>query len=140
MNIQQVVGVTFWIIGVGFFLPSRWYPSLTLAILFWGSIKLGEVLWWIWWNNYGAWDYVARICVFLGGFSNGVAVIANGGFMPVVGQEVASGIHIPATERTALPWLIDRFWYGVSVGDLIVGVGIGVWVVAGFLFLVRRYG
>jgi Family of unknown function (DUF5317) len=92
-------------------------------------------------------------CVALGSVSNLAAILANGGRMPVdaalltrargaaTAAAVASGHSatnsVIATGQTRLLWLTDRFLLSppfpfptvFSVGDLLIGVGVG-WLIA----------
>src|SRR5713226_4852996 len=82
------------------------FPSLPLCCLFWAIFLTSNVL-------------TANYYLLAGGACNAAATIANGGFMPVFGQETIGSLHIQGTPDTALQILCDRFW-GCSIGDFLL--------------------
>jgi len=84
--------------------------------------------------------------VAVGAALNVAAILANGGLMPATPEAMAAAGVTPehgfaagsVTSDPALPWLVDRFalpsWLPLanvfSVGDVLIGVGIAVAVVA----------
>jgi len=83
-------------------------------------------------------------CVLLGSVSNLLAIVANGGRMPVDGALLSPARlsqlptnRVLVTAQTHLAWLGDRFLLGhpfplptvFSIGDLLIGAGI-VWLIA----------
>jgi len=92
-------------------------------------------------------------CIALGAIGNLVAIVANGGRMPVDGALLARARGASAetavalgqspsnsilkTSQTRLPWLTDQFLLGppfplptvFSIGDLLIGLGVA-WLIA----------
>jgi hypothetical protein len=76
----------------------------------------------------------------IGAFGNELVRGLNGGFMPVEGSGLMSGLgvsntYVVADAGTVLPWLADRFhlpapFPGIaSLGDMVIAIGV-VWLVA----------
>lgn len=69
---------------------------------------------------------LALAAVTLGGYLNGLALLANGGKMPVKGFHPGchSRTHQLLTKRTRLKWLCDIItlpnWMVISLGDVLV--------------------
>lgn len=90
-----------------------WYPGMTFCLLFWAtslwsSILIGPKQW---------------FCI-PGTICNAAATISNGGYMPTMDDGAPyTGIYVPLTPDSALPWLCDRF-YGGSVGDILLLFGL----------------
>lgn len=60
----------------------------------------------------------------LSGFAlNAIVTLANGGFMPIPGDE-QHGVYEPLTDDTKLSWLADVLPLKSSIGDWFVGAGL----------------
>lgn len=70
----------------------------------------------------GKWSLV----VMAGGFCNFAVIIANGGLMPAVNQQVVAGMYCPI-DGANLPLLADWIFGFASPGDvLMIGGGVGI--------------
>lgn len=103
------------------------YPSIVSASVFWTLATTYGVLFIITASN--RFTRLGWIIMRIGGSLNMIVVLANGGFMPVVGGESSKGLWVVATESHRLLFLADRFW-GLSLGDLVLMGGLAVVVVA----------
>ena len=114
------------VIGLIAPLPWAWLLPLVLAIAA------------------GSWAVSQRalpvLCCALGAFCNEIVRAANGGYMPVEGSGLMSGLgaantYVVATPRTALAMLDDRIhlpapFPGIaSAGDILIAIGLA-WLVA----------
>lgn len=86
-------------------------PTIALCSVFWGCLICGNAF--------------SGNLLFLPGMTcNAAAMIANGGVMPVYGQEGPfTGWHVQGTEDMALQFLCDNV-LGSSVGDFLLGLGL----------------
>lgn len=87
-----------------------YWPGLLTMSLFWGLLLLTLLI-----------RGGSILFLFPGLLSNAIAVLANGGFMPVFGYGSIEydGFHIEGTPETAFPRLCDRFG-GASIGDFLI--------------------
>jgi hypothetical protein len=111
---RPILGIIF--LGVSLAIRVNFEPNVFSCVIFW-SLNLGSQLLW---GNY----FLAP-----GIICNALAMIMNGGYMPVFGQDL-NGIHgdyIAGNDQTALPLLCDRF-NGASVGDILLGLGVLYWL------------
>lgn len=69
------------------------------------------------WSRRFAWVTV------VGAVLNAVVTIANGGYMPVLGQDVSLSVWTTATDSHVLLFLADQY-AGFSVGDFFIFAGI----------------
>jgi uncharacterized protein DUF5317 len=131
-----LVGGAILLIGLIAPLPWAWALPLGLAIAAAG--------WAIWQRA------LPVLCCSVGAFCNEAVRAANGGYMPVEGSGLMSGLgaantYIVATPRTALAFLDDRIhlpapFPGIaSAGDILIAVGLA-WLVAAVVARRRSSG
>lgn len=111
--------------------------GLFTCMLFWiAAVRFGvrEVLQ----TNRQSSRILARVSL-VGLLCNAVVTIANGGYMPVVGDGITNlSVWVTSTEATRLLWLADHTdWWGFSIGD---GLVIGGWLARLSLWVVRGLG
>ncbi len=87
------------------------------------------------------WPLLVRAVAGTGALMNAAAVLANGGYMPVLGKESAHGLWIPLEESHRLTALVDRYG-GFSLGDIILGsaalAAITIWIITSALRETKR--
>lgn len=114
--------------------PLSWLLPLALAA--------GAGIWALWRG------VLPVACGALGAFCNEIVRAANGGYMPVEGSGLLSGIgaaktYVAAGPHTNLAWLDDRFhlpppFPGIaSAGDILIAVGMA-WLIASVMVRRRR--
>ena len=100
------------------------YSMLWTCVLFWGLVIFFDAVcgWW---------------AMIPGALCNAIAMLANGGRMPVFDPRYEpAGWHVAGTADTNLPFLCDHgFLFGSSVGDILITVAI---VVYSSLWLARQ--
>ncbi len=77
--------------------------------------------------NFVRWSFM--VCL-MGLSSNLLAMLQNGGQMPVIGEYVPPGFLWKSGAGASLPWLCDRFAFPYgrigSIGDFILLTGAGI--------------
>ena len=120
----------FWLINI--ILTAA--TAAIIRFVFWNrdATFLLESLFWIvmalWWisNLRVIKGRLPWVLIGLGGLSNAIVVLANGGAMPVLGMIfVNPGLAVDASPGHRLLWLADQsVLFGASVGDTIIGTGL----------------
>ena len=111
--------------------------SMLVGILFgwsaWAKIIYGVNLWATVIALVITYGRLVNLLLAVGLLHNTVAVVANGGYMPVQGRIYSTTWWMPMTDTTRLPWLCDIWVSGsMSIGDLfifasiLVNLGVGL--------------
>lgn len=94
-------------------------PGMFWASIFWSASFTSLLAWsipiWI------------KLIIGLGILSNALAILSNGGFMPVADNEGREfSVWVQLKEHHNFPWLCDVLPLGFSVGDVAIITGLGL--------------
>lgn len=119
---RSLTATPFLLTAVALRVAMNFWPTLFMCLVFWVSVVAAMILS----RNY--WIVPGLVC-------NAAVMLANGGVMPVYGQDGPfSGFHVQGTPDSSLQFLGDVLPGGFSVGDVLILLG-GVAIVCSRLNL-----
>jgi hypothetical protein len=105
------------LISIAFRSSMELWPEFLFCFGFWAAALVSNVL-------------LYNFLLLPGMSCNAIAMLTNGGVMPVYGQEIsAPGVHVQGTAEASLPFLCDWLPGGFSPGDVLILLAL-IWMIA----------